>query len=193
MKQPIVVLLLLGSFWVSAQAQNGSQASEIDPIDKLFGEGIFGTTWGSPLSEVRALHPEGSNEEFDHDMTMLIEGEEGSYVTNISGSNYHVRDDRAIFGLDRGLDDELIFTFYDGQLTHISIEFPDCPKLMSRLPRVIGPLDAVPADQTVNWRGEQVLLTVYARYNSPCSLVVMWCPVDGRPLMAPVASLLGLD
>ena len=93
----------------------------------------------------------------------------------------------------RDPDDELIFTLYDGQLTHISIEFPDCPKLMSRLPRVIGPLDAVPADQTVHWRGEQVLLTVYARYNSPCSLVVMWCPVDGRPLMAPAAALLGLD
>lgn len=93
-------VIVLASLLATAPAHAGR-------IADLFGDGIFGLPWGASREEIFDLFPGG--------------------IWKASGANteYVVRDDRAVLGIERGRQDEITFGLSsDERLQSVSIQFP---------------------------------------------------------------------
>ncbi len=110
-------LLLLCFFTSSGVAQSDIQKR----VDELFGEGVFGVKWGDSFDTVKLAHPGGKTD-----------------TSNAVVTLYTVEDGRTVLQLERRRRDDIAFTFQGGQLRGISVEFPDCADVTSKLWEVLG-------------------------------------------------------
>ena len=126
-------------------ADNGSA----NPVDDLFGDGLLGVSWTDSLESVESVHPDGSHREFSEFGTTL----------------YDVRDDRAIFEIERRRRNTITFGFdTTDSLRSVSVQFPDCSMLMARVTEVLGS----PAPKTAaDIMTENQISTLAGKYDWP--------------------------
>lgn len=99
MLRPIRLFLVM--LFVSSTARAEGTAN-------LLRDGVFGIAWGSTVEQIEAKFPKGKWIKYPKDLRF-----------------YTVRDNRAVFGVDRATNSEFAFGLSsDGYLTSVSITFP---------------------------------------------------------------------
>lgn len=101
MKNLLKVLLLLTALMAA------SGVSDAKTMAEIFGGGVFDTSWGMSIDEVKAIHPSGKTQE-------------------VFGTiRYFIKDDRNVFGIEREKDSFIGFIFgTDKKLIGVSIGMP---------------------------------------------------------------------
>ena len=112
MKSFIFILLACVQFNVFAEE-----------ISKVFGEGVFDTSWGNTIEEVKETFPKGTIKKY-------------SEITQLS-----VKDGRSVFGLARDKKSQIIFSFdSEERLIAVGVYFDgdDFTSLMLKLNTLFG-------------------------------------------------------
>ncbi|HWQ27203.1 MAG TPA: hypothetical protein VN367_10560 [Chlorobaculum sp.] len=113
-------------------------------ISQIFSDSVFGVKWSESIEEVRKKFPEGKE-------TSLFSG---------AVRNYSVKDGREIMLVKRREKDKITFSFSQGRLTHIGIEFdPDTEvygAILSQMQSSFGAYETLPASKSfggliLNW------------------------------------------
>lgn len=106
-------------------------------ISQAFSDSVFGVKWSERIEEVQEKLPGGKE-------TSLLSG---------AIRNYIVKDGREIMRVKRREKDKITFSFSQGRLTHIGIEFD--PKIevygaiLSRLQSSFGAYETLPASESL--------------------------------------------
>lgn len=109
---------------------------EAGPIAELLSEGVLGTQWGQAKDEIAAKFPGGK------------------LNTVVGLRQYHIRDSRKMFGIERNPSDQIIFSFdSEWRLIEVRIEFPKGVKtwrdLQEGTQQAFGPY-LTTRDETIN-------------------------------------------
>jgi len=119
MKDLFKVLIVVTGLIANPSISNAKTMSEI------FGDGVFGTTWGMSIDKVKAIFPSGNTQEV------------------FGTQRYFIKDGRSIFGIDREKDSFIGFLFgTDKKLVGVSIGMPsgtgDFAKAQNSITTAIG-------------------------------------------------------
>lgn len=124
----------------------GAHSGELDDV---FSKGVFGTIWGQSSKEVAAQFPSGKKE------------------TLYGSTRINVEDGRAVLGISRSSDSELIFVFdTNNRLSSAGVYFDgknDFAKLMQKLDSLFGersPAAGVQGASVIQWRDDQTKLSL---------------------------------
>jgi hypothetical protein len=112
-------------------------------VDELFGEGVFGVTWGMTLDQVRSIHPNGASPKYSLPIAPI----------------YEMQDARPVLEIPRHKKAKISFIFHEDQrLVGISVDFPDCAILSAKLFSILGPPDSTFAGS--EWYTEDLYISV---------------------------------
>lgn len=96
-----------------------------DPVEDIFGAGVFSTSWGMTKDEIQTIHPESE------------------YVENkkFNIKSVILKGDKPVLGIKRDEDSQIVFSLdYSGKLNKITIGFgdEDYATLLLKLNQLLG-------------------------------------------------------
>lgn len=146
-------------FLISSMANAGQ-------ISSVFSESVFGVSWNDSIEIVQKKIPGG------------IINTDNAFLGKVK--NYSIADGREVMQVKRRAKDKITYSFTDGRLRHIGIEFKSSPEiygtLLSQLSTYFGAYETVPnTNYIVRWpvdNGIAVRL-VYYQYGIIGSSIIL--------------------